>query len=130
MQKTLRPILVVMSIVVLVIVAYALGAMSQYKRNQSIEHEMTAVQAMLSFNHLLRFRELEADLTKGCTNEALAKVHFSVAQEMLLLSSFYQRHNDPEFNKYVTDRDPALLAQLKAYAGPDTQAWKEPKCMK
>ncbi len=119
-----------MSFVVVAIVAYALGSMSQYKHNQSIAHDLAAVQAMLSFNHLLRFRELEADLTKGCTNEALAKVHVSVAQEMLLLSSFYQRHSDPEFNKYVTDRDPALFAQLKTYASPDTQAWKEPKCMK
>lgn len=130
MKKTFRIVLAVGVVATVAGVAYFFGALSQYKRNQYLDQQMAAVQATLWFNHLKQFQELESDLSKGCVSEASAKVKIYIAQEMDLLSSFYRRYEDQEFNKYVSGRDPTLLSKLETYSSPYGSSWREPKCSK
>jgi len=91
---------------------------------------VAAVQAVLGFNHLLRYRELEADLSKGCSSEALEKVRISIDQETRLLSSYYAEHNSPSVSEYISKRDPTLLTQLKGFKSKYGDSWSEPQCAK
>src|SRR5512138_2704693 len=68
--------------------------------------ELDKTQAMLAFNHMVTYRELESDLSKGCYSIALEKARISKDQELKLLASFLKDHPDTSISKYVSDRDP------------------------
>jgi hypothetical protein len=94
--------------------------------------ELDKTQAMLAFNHMDRYRELEHDLSRGCYAEALDKAKISKDQELTLLSSFLKEHPEPEFAKYVSDREPALVGELRdfksSYYDEKNQSWAWPRC--
>ncbi len=92
--------------------------------------ELDKTQAMLAFNHMDRYRELESDLAKGCYSEALEKAKISKDQELALLASFLKEHPNTTISKYVSDRDPALVEQLKTFKSSYGSSWKEPQCKK
>jgi hypothetical protein len=92
--------------------------------------ELDKTQAMLAFNHMDRYRELESDLSKGCYVEAIEKAKISKDQELSLLSSFFKAHPDEGFQKYVLDRDPAVAEQLKTFKSAYGDTWTWPKCSK
>lgn len=127
MKKLLRALAVVVVFLFIAIGSFVLGHKS---RNNQMNIEIASVQAMQWFNHLLRFRELEADLSKGCSTVALEKVRISIATEMTLLSSFYKEHKSTSMNKYITDRDPTLLKELENFTSKYGNSWVEPLCAK
>jgi hypothetical protein len=94
--------------------------------------ELDKTQATLAFNHMVRYRELEHDLSKGCYAEALEKAKISKDEELMLLSSFFKEHPEPAFAKYVRDREPSLPGELKdfksAYFDAQKQTWAWPRC--
>lgn len=92
--------------------------------------ELDKTQAMLAFNHMGRYRELESDLARGCYSEALEKAKVSKDQELSLLAAFFKEHPDTSINQYVSDRDPALVEQLKTFKSSYGNSWKEPQCSK
>ena len=85
---------------------------------------------MLTFNHFLSYRELETDLSNGCNSEALEKVKKSKDTELLLLSMFFKEKGDTWITKYVSDRDPKLIEQLKVFKSAYGDTWKVPLCEK
>lgn len=127
-MKTLIASVALVSLLVLAaIVSFSLGA----KTNRA-EHRagLASVQAALGFNHLLRYRVLEADLSKGCSSEALEKVRISIDQETRLLSEYYEKHNDPGLSVYISKRDSTLLTRLKGFKTKYGNSWTEPECSK
>ena len=88
-----------------------------------------STQAMLWFNHLLTFREIEGLLAKGCTGEGLEATRIQIDQEMQLLSEFH-RKGDTSIDKYISDRDPKLLSELDTYKGKYVGTWAKPTCNK
>ena len=92
--------------------------------------KLATIQAMLAFNHLQRYRELESDLSKGCLGEALEKTKISKDIELKLLASFLNEHGDTWVNKYISDRDPSLLEKLKVFRSAYGDSWTEPTCRK
>lgn len=90
--------------------------------------ELAQTQGMLAFNHLNRYRELEANLSKGCNAAVLEKLKISAATESMLLSSSLKEHPGGWLEKYVADREPNLPAQLATYQSPYGSTWKEPAC--
>jgi len=90
--------------------------------------ELAQTQGMLAFNHLNRYRELEANLSKGCNAAVLEKLRISAATESMLLSSSLKEHPGGWLEKYVADREPNLLAQLATYQSPYGNTWKDPVC--
>ena len=114
------------------LVLVAAFASSSAMKNQmvGVGVELDKTQAMLAFNHMARYRELESDLTKGCYSEALEKAKISKDQELSLLASLFKEHPDTSFSQYVSDRDPALVEQLKTFKSAYGNSWKEPQCGK
>ena len=117
-------------VALLMLTAYGSFVLGARSRTPYIGAQLASVQAALGFNHLLRYREIEADLSKGCSSEALEKTRISIDQEMHLLASFYAEDNDTGLNKYISDRDPLLLDQLKNFKSKYGASWKEPQCAK
>ena len=92
--------------------------------------ELDKTQAELSFNHMDRYRELESDLSKGCYSIALEKARISKDQELKLLASFLKDHPNTSVSKYDSDRDPALIEQLKTFKSAYGNTWAWPRCSK
>lgn len=95
---------------------------------RSFAAELAQTQGMLAFNHLARYRELEGNLSNGCTAAVLEKLKISAATESKLLSSALKEQPDGWLKKYVADREPNLPAQLAKYQSTYGNTWKEPKC--
>ena len=127
MKRTLISITAVILLLGVAIGSFVLGQKSQRKWFAA---ELDAAQAALWFNHLLQFRDIESNLTKGCPTEALEKTRISIDQEMRLLSEFINEHDDTSLNKYISDRDPALIGKLKNFKSKYGYSWTEPQCNK
>ena len=117
----------------------SLIVVAAFVSNRALKNQLSAfavqldkTQAMLAFNHMVMYRELERDLSKGCCAEALEKAKISKDEELMLLSSFFKQHPEPAFAKYVVDREPSLLAELKDFKSPyfneKSQSWAWPGC--
>ena len=112
-----------------IVAAAELSARAAMKNQmESFSVELAQTQGMLAFNHLQRYRELEADLTKGCTAAVLEKLKISAASESTLLSVELKERRGGWLEKYVTDRAPNLVGQLATYRSPYGNSWKEPLC--
>jgi hypothetical protein len=117
--------------VVSLIVVAGLSASSALKNQLSeFRVELDATQAMLAFNHMGTYRELESDLARGCYAEALEKAKISKEQELSLLASFLKDRPDTSITKYVSDRDPGLVEELKTFKSAYGSSWRWPKCSK
>lgn len=91
--------------------------------------KLDETQAMLAYNHLATFRELESDLANRCYEETLQKVRVSKDQEMTLLASFIKDNpNNTFILRYVSDRDPALLGQLQMFKSAYGKSAPWPQC--
>ncbi len=90
--------------------------------------ELAQIQGMLAFNHLERYRELEANLSKGCSAAVLEKLKISAATEAMLLSSALKEHPGGWLAKDIASREPNLPAQLATYKNPYGNVLKEPTC--
>jgi hypothetical protein len=109
--------------------SYVLGAKSRSQVPWAeVNAELAAIQASLSLNHLLRYRQLESDLAKGCVDEVLEKLRISVDQEMQLLASFHKEHKASWANKSIAERDPQLPEQLEQFKSKYGTSWSEPTC--
>jgi hypothetical protein len=127
MKALIASVVVVGLLALTAIVSFRLGAQTNRAEHRA---GLASVQAALGFNHLRRYREIEADLSKGCSREALEWVRFSIDQETRLLSEYYEKHNDPGLSVYISKRDPMLLTQLKSFKSKYVGSWIQPQCLK
>src|SRR5438045_2564976 len=112
MKKVILPVTIAVLFIAAAAGSFTLGARSQ---RALFARDLDAIQAMQWFNHLLWFREIESNLQQRCTAAALEKTRIFIDQEMRLLSSFYKDNRNTDVNKYISDRDPALLDQLDKF---------------
>jgi hypothetical protein len=96
----------------------------------ALNKALNETQAMLWFNHLHQFRDIEADLANECTEEAHEKLRIAIDGEMRLLSSFHEENPDSSLNKYISARDPELLSQLDSFESKYGSSWTVPQCKK
>ncbi len=97
---------------------------------RQLDKALYSTQAMLWFNHLLQFREIEGNLARGCSAEALEATRIAIDQEMRLLSEFHKDSGDTSIDKYISDRDPKLLSQLETFKSKYVGTWAQPRCEK
>lgn len=114
----------------LVLVAGLAANFAMKGRWKAFGFELDKTQAELSFNHMIRYRELESDLSKGCYSIALEKAKISKDQELVLLASFLKDHPNTSLSQYISDRDPALIEQLRTFKSDYGNTWKEQQCNK
>jgi len=117
-------------LVSLVLVAVLASNLTMKNQLTGFAVALDETQAMFWFNHLLQFREIEADLEKGCSTEALEKTRIAIDGEMGLLSSFHKENANSTLNKYTSDRDPKLLGQLESFKSKYGSSWSMPQCAK
>ena len=127
MKKMLISVVVAIIFLLTAVGSFVFGAKTDRHEFAKALYE---TQAMLWFNHLLQFREIEADLSKGCSSEALEATHIAIDQEMQLLSEFHTNNVDTSLNKYISDRDPKLLRQLENFKSKNGNSWTVPQCEK
>jgi hypothetical protein len=127
MKKALLPAVAVVVFVVVAISSFGFGAKTE---RRELNKALYSTQAMLWFNHLLAFREIEDLLAKGCSAEGLEATRIAIDQEMQLLSEFHRNNGDTSIDKYVSDRDPKLLSQLDSFKGKYVGTWAKPTCNK
>src|SRR5258706_16089810 len=86
--------------------SYVAGvAVGRGQSKEAFAAVLASVQADLGLNQVLRLRELESDLARGCANEALAKVRFESDTQMYVLSSLYKEHKGTWVVESIAKRD-------------------------
>ena len=123
-KQWLVPIVAIL-ILVIAIASFRFGVRTERRQ---LNQALYSTQAMLWFNHLLQFREIEDHLAKGCAPEALEATRIAIDQEMQLLADFHNNSGDPSVDKYISDRDPRLLSQLGGFKGKYVGTWPKPRC--
>jgi len=91
---------------------------------------LASVQADLGLTKLLRLRELEKDLSHGCSTEALAKIRIDIENQLYVLSSLYKDHKSSGAMDGISKREPGLPSQLESFSLKNGGSWVEPKCTK
>ena len=127
MKKVLISVVAIVLFLLTVVGSFGLGV--KFERRQ-LDRALYSTQAMLWFNHLLQFREIEVNLSKGCSAEALEATRIAIDQETRLLSEFHTSSGDSSLDKYISDRDPKLLGQLESFKSKYGRSWTQPKCQK
>ena len=105
-----KALLAAVAVVVFVVIAIGSFGFGVKMERRELNKALYSTQAMLWFNHLLTFREVEDLLAKGCSAEGLEATRIAIDQEMQLLSEFHRNSGDTSIDKYVSDRDPKLLS--------------------
>lgn len=114
---------------ILVVVAFAVGdSLGQRSMLKAFGPQYDGVQAMLAYNQLDDDRRLQALLSKGCVAQAQSFLDFYEDRETRLLSEFFKGDLDRGTIKYVTDRDPKLVASLSTFKSKYGSRWDEPDC--
>jgi|JI10StandDraft_1071094.scaffolds.fasta_scaffold592463_2 hypothetical protein len=112
------------------VAAYLAGvAVGKARSRETFPPLLASVQLELGLNHLERLRELESDLSRGCSSEALAKVQFDSHTQMLVLSSIYKENQGTWVVEEVAKRDPTMPKKLEQFRQVHN-SWTEPKCTK
>ena len=127
MKKVLLPVVVVILLLVTAIGSFGFGVKTERRELNKV---LYSTQAMLWFNHLLTFREIEGLVARGCSAEGLEATRIAIDQEMHLLSEFHKNSGDTSIDKYISDRDPKLLSRLETFKGKYVGTLARPTCNK
>src|SRR6266496_2462999 len=127
MKKVLLPVVVVILLLVTAIGSFRFGVKTE---RPELNKALYSTQAMLWFNHLLTFREIEGLVARGCAAEGLEATRIAIDQEMHLLSEFHKNSGDTSIDKYISDSVPQLLSQLVTFMCMYVGIWARPTCNK
>jgi len=127
MKKLLFPAAAMILLLITAIGSFGFGVKTE---RRELNKALYSTQAMLWFNHLLTFREIEGLVTRGCPAEGLEATRIAIDQEMQLLSEFHKNSGDTSIDKYISDRDPKLLSRLETFKGKYVGTSVQPTCNK
>lgn len=125
MKNIFQKALYFLLVAVVALGGFWLGAKTEH---EGVAEQYDAMQGMLMFNHLVQFRELESDLSGNCADVALQRVRRAIDNELYDLASIEQRHPNSWLKKYISDRDPKVLDELKGIKNKFEDSWVKPKC--
>ncbi|MEJ8840464.1 hypothetical protein [Ramlibacter sp. AN1133] len=129
MNRSLAISLSATAVVAVGLASYRLGLRAgAVQAKESFGSVLASVQADLGLSQLQRLRVLEADLARGCSKEALAKLRFDIDSQLYVLSSLYRGHRGTWVIEELAKRDPTLPAQLESFKSQFGNSWTEPKC--
>lgn len=131
MKSVARYLLFTVLIIAAAVGSYILGYKAD--KDHSVEvfaAALASTQADLGLNNLIRLREMERDLSVGCSTEVLEKVRIDIDIQMYVLSSLYKEHKSSGAMASISKRDPSLPAQLENFSKRNGDSWIQPKCKK
>ena len=85
-------------------------------------------QAMLAFNHLRRYEEIQHCLNEGNIDEAMTKLEMSIISEKELVAKFLSTNDSKMINEYLSIRYEGGVDSLKNFKSSRGSNWKEPAC--
>jgi isocitrate dehydrogenase kinase/phosphatase len=110
-------------------VCYGIGSRAGFaEAKEGFGPVLASVQADLGLTKLQRLRELEADLTRSCAKEALAKVRLDIDVQLDLLASLYREYKGTWVVGELVKRDPTVPRQLEGFKKQFGTSWTEPRC--
>ena len=90
--------------------------------------ELDGTQAMLAFNRIHDELRLSSLLSRGCIAAAARALDISQDQNKVVLADFLNGTLSPSDRKYMSDRDPNMVRDLKAFKSKYGRTWTEPAC--
>jgi len=109
--------------------AFAVGnGWGQRAMLERLNIELNGVQTSLALNRLLDDRHWKELLEKGCIEQATKALDTAEDKDLELLSALFKKPLDSAAIKYVSDRDPKLIEQLKTFRSKYGQQWPEEEC--
>ena len=113
----------------MVAIAFVVGeSMGQRKMLSVMSVQLASVQTSLAFNRLANEREWTTLLARGCNAQAAKALDIAEDKDMELLAGLFNEKPDAAAIKYVSDRDPLLLGQLKAFKSKYGSSWSVDEC--
>jgi hypothetical protein len=110
-------------------VFFAIGdSVGQRAMLKGMNVQLDSTQASLAFNRLLDERHWNDLLAKGCVAQAKQALDVAIDKDTELLAGFFKDGLDVAAMKYISDRDPALVEQLKTFKSKYGQSWSEDEC--
>jgi hypothetical protein len=109
--------------------AFAIGkSLGQRSMLAAMNVQLDSVQATLAFNRLLDERQLKSLLARGCIEQVAKAIDVAEDKDMELLAGFFNGKIDASAKKYVLDRDPNLVNELKTFKSKYGRSWSEMEC--
>ena len=90
--------------------------------------KIDSVQAMLAFNRLEDERYWKNLLEKKCFAQAARALDVARDKDTELLAEFLRGKLDRGIVKYINDRDPALIGELRTFKSRYGNSWTEEDC--
>jgi len=113
----------------MVAIAFVVGeSMGQRKMLSVMSVQLASVQTSLAFNRLANEREWTTLLARGCNAQAAKALDIAEDKDMELLAGLFNEKPDAAAIKYVSDRDPLLIGQLKAFKSKYGSRWSVDEC--
>jgi hypothetical protein len=83
---------------------------------------------MLAFNRLQDERRWKSLPRNGCLRQATKSIDVAQDKDAELLAHFLRGNLDKGIVKYINDRDPALIGELKTFKSKYGSSWSEENC--
>ena len=129
MHRYLALTLAAAAVLVIALASYRLGLRAgATQAKKAFGSVLASVQADLGLSKLQRLRVREADLARGCSKEALAKLRFDIDTQLYVLTSLYRDHKGTWVIEELAKRGPTVTAQLESFKSQFVSSWTEPKC--
>ena len=122
--------IVIAWIVSLIIATIFGGVLSTKGMKIQFGNILAQTQAIISYDNMSDFREIEGDLSKGCFPEALKKANLYKERNLDAISNYLKESSDPSFRKYISIRDPELIKNLQNHKSVYKNISQWPKCNK
>ncbi len=118
-----------LAVVILLVCAFAVGvSFAQRTMLRRATAELNGVQAMLAFNRIQDERHIRELISKGCTEQATEFIDYTNDQNMGVLSDVVKKRIDADTLKYLSDREPGILGELKTFKSKYGTSWMEKPC--
>ena len=107
---------------------FLIGARHRGYSAAEVDFNLGEVQTNVQFNHLLEYRKLEALLRAGCSDGALTELTQDVDMQMGLLVDLHKKYASSWADKYMLERDPAIITELATFKSAYDGSWPAPVC--
>jgi hypothetical protein len=114
-----------------IVLGYAIGnSYGQREMLKQADAGLNDIQASLGLNKILEDRRWKNMLNQGCLDQPANDIDFDENQSMDLLAGHLKKSVSERTLKYINDRDPSLIRELKDFKSKDSGVFAEDSCTK
>lgn len=129
MRPKLRLVIAILACGLMVAAAFAIGdSIGQRSMLSATSMQLDNIQTTLAFNRLIDERQLKSLMARGCIEQAAKAIDVAEDKDMELLAGFVNGKISPWAIKYISDRDPTLVNELKTFKSKYGRSWSEMEC--